>query len=122
MTGARKPGPRGEHAGNRNTIARGRPDDLAEPVVTAACFFCCRRAMGAACTRSSLRPLSFRAALYGTNSGGRRRETAKLCLSKSRFPWLFDKLKRDRPVARLGVLKRRGRPVRRPRFYLLPFP
>ncbi len=30
---------------------------LAEPVVTAACFFCCRRAMGAACTRHSLCPL-----------------------------------------------------------------
>jgi hypothetical protein len=27
------------------------------PVVTAACFFCCRRAMGAASTRHSLRPL-----------------------------------------------------------------
>jgi hypothetical protein len=28
-----------------------------EPVVTAACFPCCRRAMGAASARSSLRPL-----------------------------------------------------------------
>ena len=63
MTGAREPGPRGERAGNRNTIAQGRTDDLAEPVVTAACFFCCRRAMGAACTRSSLRPLYFEDAL-----------------------------------------------------------
>jgi hypothetical protein len=26
-------------------------------VVTAACYFCCRRAMGAACIRHSLRPL-----------------------------------------------------------------
>jgi hypothetical protein len=33
------------------------PDVLAGPVVTAACFSCCRRAMGAACTRHSLRPL-----------------------------------------------------------------
>jgi hypothetical protein len=33
------------------------PDVLAGPVVTAACFPCCRRAMGAACTRHSLRPL-----------------------------------------------------------------
>src|SRR6202142_1957065 len=60
---------------NRNTIAQGRPDDLAEPVVTAACFFCCRRAMGAACTRPSLRPLYFESAFYGTNSDARRRET-----------------------------------------------
>src|SRR5579864_8308350 len=31
-----------------------------EPVVTAACFFCCRRAMGATGTRPSLRPLIWR--------------------------------------------------------------
>ncbi len=68
VTGAKKHGPRGERAGNRNTIAQGRPDDLAEPVVTAACVFCCRRAMGAACTRPSLRPLYFEMALCGTNS------------------------------------------------------
>jgi hypothetical protein len=35
------------------------PVVLALPVVTAACFFCCRRAMGAACIRHSLRPLMF---------------------------------------------------------------
>jgi hypothetical protein len=40
------------------TIAQGMPDDLADPVVTAACFFVCRRAMGEAFTRHSLRPLS----------------------------------------------------------------
>ena len=45
---------------SRKTIAQGMPDDLAEPVVTAACFFCCRRAMGEAFTRHSLRPLCFR--------------------------------------------------------------
>ena len=39
------------------TIAQGMPVDAAEPVVTAACFFCCRRAMGEAITRHSLRPL-----------------------------------------------------------------
>jgi hypothetical protein len=63
VTGARKPGPRGERERSRNTIAQGRPDVLAEPVVTAACYFCCRRAMGAACTRPSLRPLYFEGAL-----------------------------------------------------------
>jgi hypothetical protein len=57
MTGARKPGSRGEHAISVKTIAQGMPDDLAEPVVTAACFFYCRRAAGEAVTRHSLRPL-----------------------------------------------------------------
>jgi hypothetical protein len=47
------------------TIAQGMPVDLAEPVVTAACFFCCRRAMGEVITRHSLRPLRFpRAKLF----------------------------------------------------------
>src|ERR1700730_1475955 len=41
------------------TIAEGMPVDPAEPAVTAACFFCCRRAMGEAITRHSLRPLRF---------------------------------------------------------------
>jgi hypothetical protein len=36
------------------------PDDLADPVVTAACFSFCRRAMGEAFTRRSLRPLHLR--------------------------------------------------------------
>src|SRR5882762_6864117 len=40
------------------TIAQGMPVDPAPPVVTAACFFCCRRAMGEAITRHSLRPCS----------------------------------------------------------------
>jgi hypothetical protein len=53
---ARSPG---ERVISRNAIARGMPVVPAEPVVTAACFFCCRRAMGAACTRHSPRPLLF---------------------------------------------------------------
>src|SRR6201985_3165310 len=40
-------------------LAQGMPVVPAEPVVTAACFFCCRRAMGAACIRHSLRPLTY---------------------------------------------------------------
>jgi hypothetical protein len=35
------------------------PVDPADPVVTAACVFCCRRAMGEAITRHSLRPPDF---------------------------------------------------------------
>jgi hypothetical protein len=44
--GARKPGSQGERAISVKTIAQGMPDVLAEPVVTAACFLFCRRAMG----------------------------------------------------------------------------
>jgi len=43
------------------------PVDPAKPVVTAACVFCCRRAMGEAITRHSLRP-RFRG-LYTQASG-----------------------------------------------------
>ena len=50
------------------TIARGRPGVSARPVVTAACFFCCRRAMGAASARPSSRPL---------HEGGRCRMKAR---------------------------------------------
>ena len=39
MTGARKPGPREEHEGNRKTLARGMPDRFGLPVVTMlVCF------------------------------------------------------------------------------------
>ena len=63
-------GHRGERAINRNTIAQGMPVDPALPVVTAACVFCCRRAMGEAITRHSLRPLRFlRGPSYRQHSG-----------------------------------------------------
>jgi hypothetical protein len=51
------------------TIAQGMPVDPAPPVVTAACFFCCRRAMGEAITRHSLRPLCFRGPSDWQHSG-----------------------------------------------------
>ena len=57
MMGAKKPGLQGERAISVKTIAQGMPGDPAEPVVTAACFLFCRRAMGAASSRHSLRPL-----------------------------------------------------------------
>ena len=44
--GARKPGPQGERDISVKTIAQGMPDDSAEPVVTAASFSFCWRAMG----------------------------------------------------------------------------
>jgi hypothetical protein len=40
--GAIKPGPQGERAISVNTIARGMPDDPAEPVVPSPCFFIAR--------------------------------------------------------------------------------
>ncbi len=55
-TGAIKPVPE-ESAYKPSNIAQGMPDDPAAPVVTAACFLFCRRAMGEAFTRHSLRPL-----------------------------------------------------------------
>ena len=58
-TVAIKPGTPGRARISRQTVARGMPVAPAEPVVTAACFFCCRRAMGAACIRHSPRPLFF---------------------------------------------------------------
>jgi hypothetical protein len=55
--GLSSPVPRGERAISCNTIVQGMPACFGVPVVTAACVSCCRRAMGAACTRHSLRPL-----------------------------------------------------------------
>ena len=80
-TGARKPGPRGDRDISRKTIAQGMPDDPAEPVVTAACFFCCRRAMGEAFTRHSLRPLRFsRGSSYLHHSGANAsRDRVEVC-------------------------------------------
>jgi hypothetical protein len=47
VTEAKKPGLRGEHEGNRKTIAQGMPVDFGEPVVTTlVCFFTCTRGYG----------------------------------------------------------------------------
>src|SRR5438552_8159425 len=51
------PVPRESAKDGVKTIVQGMPDDLAGPVVTAASFFCCWRAMGEAVARHSLRPL-----------------------------------------------------------------
>jgi hypothetical protein len=59
---------------SRKTIAQGMPDDPALPVVTAACFFCCRRAMGEVVTRHSLRPLFSEGDQSSDSSGATRRE------------------------------------------------
>ena len=54
------PALQGEREAAVKTAARGMPAVSAEPVVTAACVFCCRRAMGAASIRHSPRPLGLR--------------------------------------------------------------
>jgi hypothetical protein len=79
MTVANKPGHRGEHEGNRKTIAQGKPDDPATPVVLPPCFFC-TGPTGATGTRLSLRPLMKRAASTDKASRETRGEIAKLCL------------------------------------------
>ncbi len=59
MTGARKPDPRGEHEGNRKTIAQGMPDRFGGPVVTNSCaFYFAHEAAGEPNARHSLRPLA----------------------------------------------------------------
>ncbi len=59
-TGARKPVPE-ESTKQPLRPSRGEGRDVsADPVVTAACFSFCRRAMGAASSRPSLHPLPFR--------------------------------------------------------------
>jgi hypothetical protein len=55
-------------------------DVSAEPVVTAACFLCCRRAMGAASSRPSLRPLYVEGGNSRIARTHLRRETASCCL------------------------------------------
>jgi hypothetical protein len=58
MTVTTKPGHRGEHEGNRKTIARGMPGDSGVTVVTnARAFYTTRAAAGAPGARHSLRPL-----------------------------------------------------------------
>src|ERR1700743_3094374 len=61
MMVAIKPGHQGERGVSRKTIAQGRPDQPGEPVVTNSCvFYFTHEATGAAGTRLSLRPLTWR--------------------------------------------------------------
>jgi hypothetical protein len=86
-TGARKAGPRGEREGHRKPSRREGRDVSAKPVVPAACIFFCRRAMGAASSRPSLRPLEFRGRSSGkarADHAARRRMLALNCLTFNR--------------------------------------
>jgi hypothetical protein len=77
--GARQPGPQGEHDISVKAIVQGMPDDPAEPVVPAASFSYCWRAMGEVFTRHSLRPLRSMRAEMMHDSGVARRETTASC-------------------------------------------
>ena len=64
--------------------SRGEGRDVsAEPVVTAACFLFCRRAMGAASSRPSLRPLDRGGRAQQHNSGTACREKVIACLTSA---------------------------------------
>jgi hypothetical protein len=82
-TGARKPGPPGSAKDTVKTIAQGRPDCSAKPVVTAACFLFCSRATGAASARPSLRPLSSMRVDPSIARTRRRRENTDACSVRS---------------------------------------
>ena len=82
-TGARKPGPRGEYEGNRNTVARGMPECFGLPVVTTlVCFhFSHTRPRVRPSTRHSLRPLDRGASVVAAEPGRdfQRRGNAQTC-------------------------------------------
>ncbi len=85
---------RGEYGAAVNTIAQGMPAVPAEPVVTAACFPCCRRAMGAARIRHSLRPSSSegnkRCATRAFRAAGMRSHIPSAVMPASRLRQGFD--------------------------------
>jgi hypothetical protein len=82
MTVTNKPDHRGEHEGNRKTIARGMPGDFRcdRGDYARVLFYFAREAAGASGARHSLRLLNFRGRTSRKNSRGLRGEIAKLCL------------------------------------------
>jgi hypothetical protein len=81
-TVARKPGHRGEHEGNRKTIAQGRPDASAEPVCSCAFFLCasCTRDRGCSAHPAFPAPSVFRGQVIWQTSGAFGRENASVYL------------------------------------------
>src|ERR1700726_3242441 len=89
VTGAKEPGPRGEHEVTVKTIAQGRPDESGTTcgnyrVLTTNAHGPRVRAG----TRSSLRPLFFRGTRYIQNPGASRREMADAWLAMT-IPRVF---------------------------------
>src|SRR2546421_8194350 len=80
--GVKQAGHRGEHEGNRKTIARGMPGDFRcdrgdyARVLTS---LIAREASGALGTRHSLRPLFSKGECFCKNSDASRREIAEVC-------------------------------------------
>ena len=104
VTETTKPGLRGEHEGNRKTIAQGMPDDGVVPVVTNSCvFLLAREAAGACRTRHSLRPLVLEDV---TGPTARARFASREC--RFVFSSLFDRLIGDRCAYSrvLGAMRR----------------
>src|SRR5882757_11486297 len=80
--GGKKADHRGDHEGNRKTIARGMPGDPGVTVVTnARAFYTTRAAAGASSARHSLRPLIGGRDLHSKPRAKRRGEIAKPCLN-----------------------------------------
>jgi hypothetical protein len=93
----------------------------AEPVVTAACFFCCRRAMGAASIRHSPCPLFGRACPEAELGRKTRREKAASRVPRERrgtLPGNIRKKPYDFRFQRRFMVRSEG--LEPPRFYSLP--
>ena len=82
-TGAKEPGPRGEHDISRKTIAQGMPADCGVPVVANACaFYTCTRGRG--CTAHPAFPapsVLIEGKRSGITPGQSRRGNAETCLN-----------------------------------------
>ena len=93
------------------------PDDLAEPVVSAASFFCCWRAMGEAFTRDSLRPLDVGRDMLSHHSGATARRERGLIFPRGCLKFESETITvRSPPIACGSGLRELGRrlPARSP--------
>jgi hypothetical protein len=88
------------------------PDDLAEPVVTAASFFICWRAMGEAFTRHSLRPLIAEGRVHASLGCDPRRGSANArLLFETQICRLPRAVRRIRSHAIFAVLALESEPI-----------
>jgi hypothetical protein len=91
----------GEREAAVKTVAQGMPVVSAGPVVTAACVFCCRRAMGAASIRHSLRPLLIEDAIVCKIRTLSRRGNAEPC---PQTPPSFRGATKSRAITTIGSM------------------
>jgi hypothetical protein len=117
---------RGEHEGNRKTIARGKPVLLAEPVVTNSCaFLFCTRGYGCDQRPASPRPLleeGQRDYTLGRNrAAGMRAAVSTSLRAKRSNPALPQQRKLDCFVASLLVMTAAEHQVRAWTFAIYPF-